>query len=429
MKPSMKSSSPTSNIVAWVGLDWADHQHVGCLQATGSSQLESFVVDQKPETLQAWVGDLRRRFPHGQVAIALEQFRGSLFYALMNYDFLLLYPVPPRSLAAYRKAFYPSGGKDDPVDAALLLDFLVKHHDRLRPWQPDDVATRAIRLLVEHRRRLVNDRTRLTNRLTDLLKGYFPQALEWAGDLSAPLAWDFLAQWPTLPAVQAASGRQLRALYAAHTRRRPEELKELWDQIHAAQPLTSDAAVVESSRLVVEGLVEQLRALQGALERLEARLQGLFDQHPDHPIFDSFPGAGDALAPRLLAAWGSDRDRYTGADEMQRFAGVAPVTQRSGKTCWVHWRLACPKFLRQTFHEFAGQSRLQSPWASAYYEQMRGRGLSHHAAVRALAFKWIRVLYRCWKDRTPYDEQHYHQALKRRASGLWPALASREVQA
>jgi transposase len=424
----MLTSASTPNIVAWIGLDWADRQHLVCLQAVGSPQVESFVLEQKPEALQAWVGELRRRFPHGQVAIALEQYRGALFYALMNYDCLLLYPIPPKSLAAYRKAFYPSGGKDDPVDAELLLDFLVKHHDRLRPWVPDDVRTRQIRLLVEHRRRLVDDRTRLTNRLTALLKGYFPQALAWLEDWSAPWTCDFLVQWPTLATLQQASRLQLCTFFRTQTRRRPEGLEPLLEQIRTAQSLTSDPAVIESSALMVQALAEELRVLAGALKRFDQALERLFASHPDQPIFESFPGAGQALAPRLLAAWGSDRDRFATADQMQRFSGVAPVTERSGKTWLVHWRLACPKFLRQSFHEFAAHSRFWSPWAQAYYQQMRGRGLAHHAAVRALAFKWIRIMYRCWKDRTPYDEHRYQQALQRRGSPLWAALASISTQ-
>lgn len=424
----METSPSIPPVVAWIGLDWADQQHVGRLQVNGFSQVESFVLDQKPEVLQAWVQQLRARFPQGQVAMALEQSRGALLYALMNYDFLVLYPVPPRSLALYRQAFYPSGGKDDPVDADLLLDFLRKHHDRLRPWLPDDALTRQIRLLVEHRRKLIADRTRLTNRLTAALKEYFPQALEWAGEIASPAACEFLRRWPTLQALQQASRRQVRDFYRAHRRFTPVELEDLLEQIRKAQPLTSDPAVVESWALVVPLWVEQLHCLGSALERLDAAIEKLFQQHPDHAVFDSFPGAGEALAPRLLAAFGSHRERFQDAAELQRFSGIAPVTQRSGKSCWVHWRWACPKFVRQSFHEFAAHSRCWSPWARAYYQQMRGKGLGHHAALRALAFKWIRILYRCWKDCTPYDEQLYQKSLHRRGSPLFLTLSLRQPQ-
>lgn len=419
----MSTSTSTPEIVAWVGLDWADQQHVGRLQAHGSSRVESFVLNQKPEALQAWVQQLRTRFPQGAVAIALEQSRGPLLYALMNYDFLVLYPVPSQSLALYRRAFYPGGGKDDPVDADLLLDFLLKHPDRLRPWLPDNALTRQIRLLVEHRRKLIADRTRLTNRLTAALKEYFPQALEWAGELASLAACEFLRRWPTLEALQQAPRRQRRNFYRAHRRLSPQELEQRLAHIDNARPLTSDLAVIQTSALMVSVWVEQLRCLMPALDRLEATLQQLFQQHPDHEVFDSFPGAGAALAPRLLAAFGSDRQRFQDAVDVQCFSGIAPVTQRSGKTCWVHWRWACPKFVRQSFHEFAAASRFWSPWANTYYQQLRGRGSSHHGAVRALAFKWIRILYRCWKDRTLYNEHRYQQALQRRASPLGAALA------
>ncbi len=174
---------------------------------------------------------------------------------------------------------------------------------------------------------------------------------------------------------------------------------------------------------MVQAEVDPLRALMPNLERFDQAREQLFQQHPDQPVFDSLPGPGPALAPRLLAALGSDRDRYQDAAEIQCFSGVAPVTERSGKTPWVQWRWACPKFVRQSFHEFAAQSRFHSAWAKASYQPLRLRGGSPQAAVRALAFKWIRIIYRCWKDRTPYDERIYLQALQRHGSPLMAALA------
>lgn len=243
-------------------------------------------------------------------------------------------------------------------------------------------------------------------------------------------ACEFLRRWPTLEALQQAPRRPLRHFYRAHRRFTSHELEQRLEEIRNAQPLTSDPAVVESSALLVTLGIEQLGCLLPALERLGAALEKLFQQHPDHQVFDSFPGAGPALAPRLLAAFGSDRERFQDAAEVQRFSGIAPVTQRSGPALrdWVHWRWACPKFVRQSFHEFAAHSRCWSPWARAYYQQMRGKGLGHHAALRALAFKWIRILYRCWKDRTPYDEQLYQHSLHRRGSPLFLTLSLRQPQ-
>jgi transposase len=139
---------------------------------------------------------------------------------------------------------------------------------------------------------------------------------------------------------------------------------------------------------------------------------------PDYELFAALPGAGPVFAPRLLAAFGEQRERFDSADQVQSYVGIAPVTERSGNKCWVHWRLRCPKFVRQTFVEWAALSIPNSYWAHTYYRQQREKGSSHQAALRALAFKWIRILYRCWQTRTPYDEATYLNALKRRGSAL-----------
>jgi len=412
------------SVVAWIGLDWADRQHEVRLQAVDSSPVESFSVPQTPEALDAWVCQLRRRFPLGFLAVALEQSRGALIYALMKYDFLLLYPVPPKMVADYRKAFSGSGAKSDPQDANLLLELLRLHRDHLRVWRPDDAQTRKLSLLVEHRRDFVDQRTRLTNQLTSLLKQSYPQALEWAGELGRPAAARFLQQWPSLAAAQQADRFDLRRFYQANGRWDATALEERLDQVRAATPPTTDTAVPESSTLMITLLAQQLLVLLSAIAQVEKAIAELFPPHPDHALWDSFPGAGAALAPRLLAAFGADRQRFASAVEVQQFAGIAPVTESSGKSRRVHWRWACPRFLRQTLHEFAGCSIPQSAWAKAYYQQQRDRGKGHHAAVRALAFKWIRILYRCWKEHTPYDEHRYLEALARRGSPLLARVAA-----
>jgi hypothetical protein len=163
--------------------------------------------------------------------------------------------------------------------------------------------------------------------------------------------------------------------------------------------------------------------LQG-IANLDSKIEEAANAHPDFFIFKSLPGAGAALAPRLLAALGSQRDRYGSAEEVQKHSGIAPVMEKSGKKKWVHFRWACPKFLRQSFHEWAGHSIPQSAWARTYYQQQRDRGKDHHAAVRALAFKWIRILFRCWQDRVAYDENQYLAALAKRGSPLSSVLTA-----
>jgi transposase len=411
-------SKETVEIAAFVGLDWADQRHVVTLREVGTNQQQRFELDQKPEALQNWIQQLRERFGGRPVAIAVEQKRGALIYALMHVEFLCLYPVNPQTLSQFRKAFYPSGAKDDPVDADLLLEILMTHRQHLRVWVPDDELTRSIQLLTEDRRHLVDERTALTNQLTAALKMYFPQGLEWFGDLHTARACAFLERWSSLQALKRASPSSIRKFYRDQGYRGEDKLKRLIADIRNAQPLTSDGAVLLAGSMKVQALVTQIALLTESIERYDRKIAALFDQHDDSTLFGSFPGAGVSLAPRLLAAFGSDRTRFEFAAEMQQLSGIAPVTEKSGAGIWIHWRLACCKFLRQTFHEFAGQSILRSDWSRAYYDQLKKRGKSHHAALRALAFKWIRIIFRCWKDRIPYDDAVYCNSLKLRRSPL-----------
>jgi transposase len=165
-------------------------------------------------------------------------------------------------------------------------------------------------------------------------------------------------------------------------------------------------------------LVQLVRILVEGIEDLDGQIEEAAAAHPDFFIFNSLPGAGSVMAPRLLAAFGSQRNRFDSAREVQSFSGIAPVTESSGKKKWVHVRWACPTFLRQSFHEWAGHSIVQSEWARVYYQRQRTKGNGHHAAVRALAFKWIRIVFRCWKDGVAYDESKYLATLVKRGSPL-----------
>jgi transposase len=421
MNPLSVSPEPPK-VAAWVGLDWADQQHVICLYDVSTGQREIARLEQKPEAFEDWLSQLRQRFSEAKVAIVLEQARGAVIYALLSVDFLLLYPVNPQSLASYRKAYVPSGAKSDPADAVLLMEMVRNSPERFRPWKPDDADTRSLQLLTENRRQLVNQKTAFTNQLTSLLKNYYPQALELAGDLDSLQACDFLKKWPTLETLQRAKPSQIRKLYLDYGRPRPEQLQQRLDKIRQARSLTTDPAVVLSSSMMVQVLVEQLLPLLDAIERFNRQIAAIFRKHPDRSLFECLPGAGAVLAPRLLAAFGADRDRFESAQQVQQLSGIAPVTEQSGKQRWVHWRWACSKFLRQSFHEFADHSRKSCRWAKALHQRLRRAGKGHPAAVRVLAFKWIRILFHCWKTRTCYDEQIYLKSLEKRNPTLWAEI-------
>jgi transposase len=424
-EPSRSAAAAEEPFAAFVALDWADEKHAVALRVAGQTQTEHSTLEHKPQALTEWIAGLRQRFAGRPVAVILEQKRGALLYALQPHDFLVLYPINPQMSAKFRQAFYPSGAKDDPTDAQLQLDILIGHRDRLTPWRPDDSITRELSLLVEGRRRFVADQLRLSNRLRDALKSYFPQALELIGeDLSSPMTCAFLKKWPTLQALQKVKPALLRKFYYAHQSRSEELIVRRLKLQAQAQPLTTDAAIIEAQSLLVQGLVQELAALNPIVLRYEKLIAQLFSAHADFVLWDSFPGAGPALAPRLAVAWGTQRERFADSQAMASFSGIAPVKEASGKQLWVHMRWACPKFLRQTFHEMAKCSLKFCAWAQCYYQSQIAKGKGQHTAIRALAFKWQRIMWRCWQDRTPYDDAKYIASIKRSASELYASLAA-----
>jgi transposase len=407
-----------ADYAALIGIDWADQKHDTCLIDPATGRREAAILRHSPKAIDGWAAALRARFGGKPVAVCLEQSRGPLIYALMKYDFITLYPINPATLAKYREAFSPSRHKDDAPDAAYLAELLAHHREHLRAWRPDDEQTRTLRYLVEHRRRLVDDRTRLSNRMTSLLKSYFPQVLDWFPDIRTTLVCDFLLRWPSLDTLRRVRRETLVKFFRAHNSVRKEAIERRVDSIKQAVPLVTDRAVVASSVVMIKALASQMKATLAAVAEFDSEIEALCAASQDFALLKSLPGAGRNYAARLTVALGADRERWQSADELARLSGVAPVIERSGQSCRVRWRYFCPKFLRQSFHEYAAESVRHSFWARAYYEQQRAKGKSHQAAVRALAFKWIRIIYRCWKTRTAYDEVKYLEGLREKGSSL-----------
>jgi transposase len=415
----MKTMTSTS-YVAFVGLDWADRSHEICLCVAGSEREERAKLKHDPAALHQWACQLRARFPAGKIAVALEQTKGALVYALSRYEHLELFPLNPAMLSKYREAVKAaSGTKNDPLDASLACELVRVHRDWLRPLPARPVQERELQMLVETRRALVDQRTALCNQLTAVLKEYFPQALTLiGGEVDSPLAGAFLRRWPTLASVQRARPDTLRRFYHAHRVRSRERIEERLALVATAVPLTDDAAVLACLPVQMAAVLAQLQALSPLICDYDRRVERCFARQDDAVLFAGLPGAAACLAPRLLVAFGADRTRYAEARSLQQYSGIAPVQQQSGKTKVTHWRWHCPKFLRQSFHEFAGCSVPKSRWAKAYYRREIARGRSRHHVLRSLAFKWQRILFRCWQSGEPYDEQRYLTALRRHGSPL-----------
>lgn len=416
--------SNEANFAAFIGLDWADQAHALCLYDCATGRSENSTLAHTPEALAAWSAALRERFGGRPIALCLEQAHGSLISALVADEFITLYPVNPATSARYRQAFKTSRAKSDPTDAQVCLELLRHHRAKLTPLLRDDAPTRHLDRLLQARRGAVDLRTLLTNMLRDALKSYFPQALSLAGqDLFAPLACQFLLKWPSLPQLQKARPDSVRKFYYAHRCRRPDLVNERLSAIAQMIPLSRDPALVEPAIIQVRMLARQLLQLGLAIKEYDRQIEQRFALHRDAALWQSFPGAGPTLAPRLACAFGSERSRYPAAMAIQQYSGIAPVTEKSGKNQhWVHRRYSRPHFIHQSFFEYASQSALHCAWAKLFLQELIARGKSHSSAVRALAFKWQRIMFVCWRDRLPYDENTYLAALKRRGSTLAPKL-------
>ncbi len=406
-----------SQFTAIIGIDWADKKHDICIQVAETGRRKVLQIPHRAEKIDDWARSLYREHG-GPIAIALELSKGPIVSALQKYDFFVIFPIDPTTLANYRRTFTLSGAKDDPTDAEYALNLLLTHTEHFKALRPQSVEMRTLMTLVEQRRRLMNDRVRITNRLRNALKQYYPQALEWFDRIDTLLFCDFIKRWPSLAQARRARKATLEKFFREHNMNRKALLERRMTAIKSALALTEDEAIILPYRLQALTLVAQLEVALASIRHYDDEIAALAPQHPDYGLFDGLPGAGPSLAPRLLVAFGEQRERYGKAAELQKYAGIAPVTERSGQSTWIHWRWQCPIFLRQTFVEWAAQTINKSYWAGLYYYQQRAKGCSHQAAVRALAFKWIRILYRCWVTRTPYDEAKYLKALQERGSTL-----------
>lgn len=421
--PEPPSPAPMPPIVCWIGLDWADKKHCLVVRTAPGAAPQTHLVEHTPEALDAWFLQLRQAHPTGRLAVAIEQSRGAVLYCLLKYDFLAIYPVNPRCLADYRRAFKVSGAKNDPLDADLLGELVCLHAHRLRALVVEDLPTRQLRLLVEARRGFVEDRTGWSNRLGATLKCYYPLALELVGeDLSTPLALDFLSRWPNLAKLQAAQAATLRSFFYAHHSRSEDKIAARLAAIPNAKPLTEDAALLVPLQLQMQQLVRQLRTLNRTLADYEARIKSVFAQQSEAWLFAPLPGAGPALAPRLAAAFGTVRANFETAKDLLCFTGVAPVKKESGGQKAVQFRYARPRFVHQSLVEFAKCSIGQCDWARLLYEDQMRKKKCRWAAIRVVAFKWGRILWHCWQARQPYDETHYLRSLQRHGVALYQSL-------
>jgi transposase len=412
------------NYDAALSFDWADEKHDYCLWDAETNSIELGSMQNRPEVIHDFICKIRFRFQGRKVAVGLEQSKGALAYQLMEYGFFTIYFVHPTTVAKVREAWTPSGAKDDPGDAELIMSIVRDSNHKLRAWKPDTPETHRLMLLCSHRRKLVDLRVKLTNMLRSCLKTYYPLACLVTGDkLNEPLALNFLTRWPTFESLKRSRISTVEKYYSRGNSRSSKVILERLEIIRNAEPATTDPVITESYSMQMLALVAQIRQLRETIKLYDKEIYKTYCSHSDVEIINSFPATGKVFGPRLIAALGTDRERFESAHEIECYSGIAPVVDRSGKTAKIYRRYKCSSFIRQSFHEWANETTKHCLWARAFYVQGREKGMGHHQAVRSLAYKWIRIIYKCWKEQIPYDDGHYMSMLKKRGSGLMKIIA------
>jgi transposase len=370
-------------------------------------------VDHTPEGLARLVNFLRDVAPLDQIACVVETIHGLLISTLLEAG-VALYPVNPKTVDRKRA---PSGAKTDLIDAYLLAKHGRAEFADLRRLEPDGPKIAELKALTRDQDALIQGQTRLVNQLTACLKAYYPAALQLFNKLQQRSALVFLQTYPTPEAAQAASLAEITATLkkGGHTNPTTAAPKIL-ATLH--QPhLQADQVTTRTKARLTLALVEQLLPLGKQIVEYDKAITDRFLTHADSQIFESLPGAGKRLAPRLLAEWGDDRNRYAETRSIQALAGTCPVLWKSGEFATVHMRFACLKPLRNALHQFAWLSTQQEPWAEAYYQRKRAEGKSHSMAVRALANVWVRIIFAMWHKQEVYQRATFEHAQLLHARG------------
>lgn len=413
------SESTRSNIApgsVLIGLDWAKAKHDYSL-LTPEGDHESGQVEQDDAKLRQWLDCLAGRFEGRRLCICMEAGREPLLWRMEDHDDVDLFVVNTTTAARYRKTFTPSGDKNDRRDAASILDLLQRHPEKVKPHRKSSAAARAMHQLTLARRHAVDRRTAVIASLREVFELFYPVASKLFDDLSSPMALAFLKQWPDPLSLGKARESTLVDFFHKHHSRSEKVINERIELIGSSSCLTEDPMLLEVAHMRISDHTGQIKALNEAIHDYERRIDEVFADHEKMPLFSDLPGAAKKLAPRLLAAFCLVDPEN--ASEMQTIVGIAPIRVQSGQSMKTFMRQRCPKFLRQSFHEFAGCSINSSAWAKAFYDnQTKVKRKGTQAAKRALAFKWIRILYACWSQNKPYNEMQYIAALQKRKSPL-----------
>ena len=402
-----------TQLTHFAGFDWAkQHHQVAILDAGGQTVAELLFA----HDAEGWQRFRQRLAAFPALGVAIETCQGAAVEKLLECG-LTVYPVAPKRAQAYRHRHRPSGDKSDWIDAWSLADALRLDGAAWKPLAPEDPLVQQLRLLCRDEVTLIGQRTALVNQLQEALHEYYPAALAAFADWTQPFAWAFVAAFPTPQALAVAGRRRWQKFLHVHKLWRPDSVDQRLEVFGRATQFAGGEAVTAAKSLLALSLVKLLQALERQLAEYRARIEALFAQHPDHDLFGSLPGAGTKLAPRLLSELGADRNRFADANGLQCLAGSAPVRYQSGGYQAVRLRRACNHHLRYAVHLWSDLSRADCAWAQTYYQAQRQRGKSHATALRCLGNRWLKILWKMWQTRTPYNADLHTR--NQTAHGSW----------
>jgi transposase len=392
-----------------VGIDWASDAHAVCVIDQTAQLHWRATVAHTADGLAELLDHLRRFRRHGVVRVALERPSGLLVDTLVETGFEVV-PIHPNALKASRPRYSAAGGKSDPGDAFILADLLRTDRHRFRPLRASSDNTRALRALVRGRDDLVAQRVALANQLRALLERFWPGAAAIFTDVDSPIALAFVTRYPTPHTAARLGEKRLTQFLAQHAYSGRRPVAQLLARLRTAPASHVGEAEAQASGEVVRALVAVLTPLVAHIQQLAAAIAAALAQHPDGPLVQSLPRSGAVNAAQILAELGDDRARFPTDEQLAAEGGLAPVTHASGKHRAVVFRWACNKRLRRALTTFADNSRHGSEWAALVYRRARARGCRHQHAIRILARAWVRILWRCWQDRAPYDITRHRAA-------------------
>ena len=399
-------------------LDWAKDHHDFALLDLRGKVLLSLHFEHTSEGWQKLRERVAALLTAGSpaLAVAIETSHGMAVEQLLEAGYAV-YPVNPKKAQRYRERKAPSGVKDDALDAWSLADALRVDGHTWRALPPEDPLLAELRLLCRDEVALIEQRTALINQLQAALREYYPAALDAFDDFTQPYVWEFILAFPTPSALAKAGRRRWEKFLHVHKLWRPQSAEARLAAFGQSPRLQATPGVVAAKSRLALALVQLLRTLGAQLLRYRLAIAELFERHPDKDLFGSLPGAGPKLAPRLLAELGDQRERFEDVQSLQCYAGSAPVSVESGQSRKVKLRRACNRSLRAALHLMSDLSRKTCQWAEKYYRAHREKGQSHACALRCLGQRWLKILFKMWQTRSPYDEaRHLNNQIKH---GSW----------